>query len=106
MSTEPIAAGPNDVTVMQQFVGDLSGVMAAKQDAVLKEAVTRFLGRSDWNLEDLKGRVVMQHWANGIEVFCLDGVPLVELQPIMFETEHKGGNTILHATRQHRVLLA
>lgn len=94
-----------DNSIMQAVADQLASAMAAKTDAVLQEAITRFLGSDDWTLDELQGRGVMQHWPSGIDVFCLDGVALVELLPITVHDEHKGGSVVLHATRQHRFLV-
>lgn len=48
---------------------------------------------------------MLQRLPSGVEVFCLDGVALVELFPITVEHEQKGASHVLHATRQHRFLL-
>jgi hypothetical protein len=90
---------------MQAVANQLAGAMAAKTDAVLKEAVTRFLGRTDWTLDELKGRCVTQRWPNGIEEFCIDGVAIAELHPIQIKETHESGSTVMHVERQHRFLL-
>lgn len=105
METTDIAQGPVDVDVRQALADRLGSAMAAKMDNILREAVTRFLGRDDWTLGELKGRGVLQRLPSGVEVFCVDGVALVELHPITVEHEQKGASHVLHATRQHRFLL-
>lgn len=74
--------------------------MAMKVDAVLRDAVTRFLGRSDWTMEELQGRACCRHIA-GVDVFCVDGMPLVELPAVRTETASKTG--ILRATQDFRL---
>lgn len=91
--------------VWQSATHQLAGVIASKTDDVLMEAVTRFLGRSDWTMDELKGRAIMQHLPNGIEVFCLDDVALLELHPLTVEHDTNGGNVIINATRPHRFLV-
>lgn len=89
-----------------QVVADqLGNIMAANTENILREAVTRFLGRNDWTLCELKGRGVLQRLPSGVDVFCLDGVALAELHPITVEREQKGASYTLHATRRHRFLL-
>ena len=91
--------------VRQAVTDQLSSAMVAKTDNILREAVTRFLGRDDWALVELKGRGSLNKLPSGVEVFCLDGVELVELYPITVEHEQKGAGHVMHATRQHRFLL-
>ena len=98
--TTPIAAGLVDVDVRQGPAEQLGSAMAAKTDNILREAVTRFFGRDDWTLGELKGRGVMQHLPSGVEVFCLDGVSLVELYPVTVEHENKGGSVVISAKRR------
>jgi hypothetical protein len=98
---DPSAIG----NVLSSSTSRLALAMSAKTDAVLREAVTRFLGRDDWRLDDLRDRGVMQHLPSGVEVFCLDGVALVELLPITVEHECKGGSEVINATRRHRFLV-
>lgn len=116
MGTTDIAQGPVDIDVRQALTHQLGSAMtaltdllgsamAAKMDNILREAVARFLGRDDWTLGELKGRGALQRLPNGVEVFCLDGVALVELHPITVEHEQKGASHVLHATRQYRFLL-
>lgn len=106
MTDKPMPAqGPVDVDVRQAVTDQLASAMAAKTDNILREAVTRFLGRDDWMLTELKARGTLNKLPSGVEVFCLDGVALVELYPITVEHEHKGASHVLHATRQHRFLL-
>ena len=105
MSTAPIAQGLVDVDVRQAAAEQLGSAMAAKTDNILREAVTRFFGHKDWTLGELKGRGVLQRLPSGVEVFCLDGVALVELYPVTVEHEQSGQSHVLHATRQYRFLL-
>lgn len=94
-----------DVDVRQAVTDQLGSAMAAKTDNILREAVTRFLGRDDWVLGELKGRAYLNRLPSGAEVFCLDGVALVEFSPITVEHEQDGASHVLCATRQHRFLL-
>lgn len=93
----------------QSALEQLARTMAVETDAILREAVTRFLGRDTWTLDELKGRGVMQRLSSGIEIFVIDDVALVELHPITLENKHKDWNTMqpatLPATRQYRFLL-
>lgn len=105
MQTTDVAQGPVDVDVRQAVTDQLGGAMSAKTDNILREAVTRFLGRADWTLGELKGRGALNRLPSGAEVFCLDGVAIVELFPVTVEHEQKGASHVLHATRQYRFLL-
>lgn len=94
-----------DVDVRQATTDQLSSAIAAKTDNILRETVTLFLGRDDWTYSELKGRGVLKRLKNGVDVFCLDGVALIELHPITIEHEANGASHVLHATRQYRFLL-
>ena len=104
MSTAPIKQGPVDVDVRQAAAEQLGSAMAAETDNILREAVTRFFGRDDWTLGELKGRGVVQHLPSGVEVFYLDGVALVELYRVTVECENKGGKVVASAKRNYRFL--
>lgn len=91
--------------VGQAAAEQLGSATAAKTDNVLREAVTRFLGRDDWTLGELKDRGELKRWPSGVEVFFLDGVALVELYPVTVEHEKKGGRAVISAKRNHRFLV-
>ena len=80
----------------------LAVVMAAKTDDILHDAVCRFLGRDDWKLHELQGRGVMHHFISGCDIFCLDGVAIVEFLPVTVEF---GDGNVIHATRQYKFLI-
>lgn len=92
------------VDVFQSAADQLGGAMAAETDKILQGAVTRFFGRNDWTLGELKGRGVLNQLPSGVEVFCLDGVALVELHPINAEHNQNEKINVLTATRQYRFL--
>lgn len=87
------------------LVGQLASAMAGKTDAILREAVTRFLGREDWTDSELKGRMVRQVLPSGVEYFCMDGVALVELYPLTIADEIKNGSVVFTTTQNYRFLV-
>ena len=103
--TAPLAEELAVMDVLDSVQAQLAGAMAANDDAVIREAINRWLGRDDWTLGEIQGRGVMQHQPNGKTVFCLDGVAIVELYPVTVTNERKGGSTFLRASRQHRLHL-
>lgn len=55
----------------------------AETDAAIRSAINKRMGRDDWDLDELKGRVeiiTFQH-RPGVEVYSLDGQPLITLHP-------------------------
>jgi len=99
-----LAIGCGSVNVRSLSVSILSSRVAAETDEVIRDAVTRYFGRSDWKMEDLQGRAVINRFPIGSEVFCIDGAVLVELSPITVDIEEKRGNLVLTANRSCRML--
>jgi len=85
----------------QEFTKQLATAISVKTDGVLREAVTRFFGRDDWTLDELKGRAVIAHLPIGVDVFSVDGVALLELLPTSLDQ----AGSVITAARQHRFLI-
>lgn len=83
------------------FTQHLAEALARKTDALIREAATRFLGRDDWLLDDLMGRAVMTILPNRNEVFSIDGVPILEVQPVDLNLN----STTIAANRKYRFLV-
>lgn len=55
----------------------------AETDAAIRSAINKRMGCDNWNLDELKGRleiVTFQHQP-GVEIYSLDGQPLITLHP-------------------------
>ena len=66
------------------YIDELASSMVKKTDGILRMAVTEKLGEG-WTLESLRGRLVVEKYPDGVDVFCLDGTELVEFHPLRFE---------------------
>jgi hypothetical protein len=82
----PIARGPAS---LQGLLDAAVDALAAEVDAVLREAISRHLGRGDWTLDEVRGHVVRQvdldHPLH--ETVFYDGVPIVRLYPYRHRVE-------------------
>lgn len=61
-------------------------------DAVVRAAINKRIGRDDWSLDELKGRLEITTFQHrpGIEVYSLDSQPLITLHPLQSElTDNK-----------------
>jgi hypothetical protein len=92
-------------SALTAVLGNLSSAMVGKTDDILREAVTRFLGRAVWTEDELKGRMVRQVLPNGVEYFCMDGVALVEFHPLSIDHETKRESMVIKTTQQYRFLV-
>ena len=104
---KPVVMDPPlvDATVLQSATESLVRSMAESTDAVLREALTRFLKRADWTVEEVRGRCERQIWPDGRDVFCCDGVPLVEFWPFVIDHEHIENSMVQRATLKYRFLI-
>lgn len=71
---------------------------------VLRVAINSRLGCDDCDITSLRGRLELKVFPDGIEIFCLDGVELIELHPPQFEIVDEGLQTKIIATRNYRAL--
>ena len=71
---------------MQQAVGDAAKKLAAAIEGVIRQAINTRLGRDDWQLDELTGRLEVQYPQNkpGVEVYHLDNLPLVAFYEVQF----------------------
>ena len=75
-----------------------TGIVAKKDNAILA------LLPDGQRLEDLTGRLsVFRNSPNdGVETYCLDGMPLIQFFPVEFSTELTDDGVKLTATQRHR----
>ncbi len=57
---------------------------AAQVDAVIGEGIDRILGKGNWNLEKIQGRLTKMLIGGGVWVYRLDGQDFLELHPHLF----------------------
>lgn len=80
---EPLDDEPIDTPdVMQQTNDLLAGQIARSLDDIVREAINRQLGRSDWVINDLAGRLNRCIYPDKREVYSVDGVPVLEVFPM------------------------
>lgn len=91
--------------IIQELTRQVSSAMMGDTDSIIREAITRFLGRDDWTLEEMKGRCEMIRHHDAVESLCIDCVEVALLYPIKVIMEEKVDVCVLHATRQYRWLL-
>lgn len=89
-------------SLLEQASFNLARQHAHSFEQVIVEGVRRVLGRSDFKLEDLKGRVRRFIFPDNRQEFHLDGKPFVEFFPLRIARdpgEHPGA--IKYIARQN-----
>ncbi len=86
---------------ISELAHDASMSLAAETEAVLRSAINTRLGRSDWPLNEIAGRLEVHHPQNkpGVDVYHLDGRLLVEFYPVKSE----GSGTQIRMYRQYKI---
>ncbi|WP_444886033.1 hypothetical protein [Microbulbifer sp. PSTR4-B] len=79
--------------------------LAAQRDRILRNALSRALGRDDWQEEELAGRCSLQA-SPARDLYLLDGEPLVEFYTAEAETQDlwPTGGYSLTALQHYRLL--
>lgn len=89
------------LNTLSQIAHDAAVSLAAAADGVLMKAISARLGRDDWQVAEMKGRLEVHYPQNkpGIDVYHLDGRLLVEFHPV--KSEHSGTRIRMH--RQYKI---
>lgn len=72
---------------LRELASNAAMSFVAATDTAVRSAINKRMGRDDWSLDELKGRleiVTFQH-KPGVEVYSLDGQPLITLHPLQSE---------------------
>lgn len=77
--------------------------MVHKMDHEISQALTNFLGRC-WTEDDVKSRCQIIRDGHGVETFCVDGEPLLEMHPVESSIEYTQDSVIVRYTRKFRRL--
>jgi hypothetical protein len=91
----------SETSVRQQLVSQVADAVSRKTDAQIKEAISQALGRSDWSLGDLIGRLEAVQYGWGLKTYYLDGRLICEVFPVKTMFDDHGGVT---CTRDFRTL--
>jgi hypothetical protein len=78
----------------------LADGILAKEEDLLRQAITYKIGHDKWKLIDVEGRCDFLIDGNKKETFCIDKEPLVEFYPVKSSFE----DSILKASQNYRVL--
>ncbi len=73
-----------EVDINSQLRDKISEDHAAQVDAVIGEGIDRILGKGNWNLEKIRGRLTKMLIGGGVWVYQLDGQDFLELYPHLF----------------------
>jgi hypothetical protein len=60
--------------------------LVISRDNLMRDAVSRFIGASDWELEAILGRGHLYKLPDGSEIFSFDGVELLKFRPLETKT--------------------
>lgn len=82
----------------KQFAIDIQ----KKKDDIVKDLLNRYLGRTDWTIEELKGRCeclipIALPYGKRTETFVIDGVKLVTFHPTTLGYPFDSGMTRMNA---------
>lgn len=86
---------------LHKLASDAMKALVDEADIVIRGAITKRLGKSDWQLDELKGRLEI-HFPNnmpGVESYCLDGLPLVTF----YQIQSEGDGPRIRTYRQFKV---
>lgn len=72
---------------LHELASSAARSFVAETDNVIRSAINKRMGRDDWSLEELKGRLEITTFQHrpGVEVYSLDGQPLITLYPLQSE---------------------
>lgn len=100
---EPINKSPTDVAIDR-----MSTDVAAWLDDLLKTGINLVLGRSDWSIKELAGRLkCVEFRDSGVKRYALDDVEFLEVHDVDVRPEDLGGadgHTLRYSMR-HRFLI-
>lgn len=90
--------------VAKQFAMDIQ----KKKDDIIKDQLNSYLGRTDWTIEELKGRCeclipVALPYSKRTETFVIDGVKLVTFHPTTLGYPLDSGMTRMHAEFKYQI---
>lgn len=87
--------------ILSQLAHDASMSLAAQTEGVLRSAISKRLGRSNWLLNEIAGRLEVHYPQNkpGVDVYHLDGRLLVEFHPVKSE----GSGSHIRMYRQYKI---
>lgn len=79
-----------------------------KKDDIVKELLNSYLGRTDWTVEELKGRCgchipLSVPYGKRTETLFIDGVKLVTFHPVSFSNPLSIGMTRAHAEFKYKI---
>lgn len=79
-----------------------------KKDDIIKDALNSYLGRTDWTIEELKGRCerlipIALPYGKRTETFCIDGVKLVTFHPTTLGYPFDSGMTRMNAEFKYQI---
>lgn len=74
------------MTVIEQIRKKLSNHMMAQREILISGAISRFFGNDDWNLCDLVGRLENIITPDSVEIFHIDGQPIIEFYPLKIDS--------------------
>jgi hypothetical protein len=91
-----------------QIVRDMGKHTQRKKDFILRQAITAHLGRSNWEMEELKGRChcYVRGYARQderTETFCVDGVSLVTFYAEKVTTVNNGQSVNMHVEVKYQL---
>lgn len=71
----------NGAGLLAEKSHELGRQLQEQVDVALILAIDGFLGRMDWTLEELRGRLLLR-WQGRVETYCIDGIPLLRVGPV------------------------
>jgi len=84
------------------YVHNLSSNLAQETDAIMRACLSSYLGRTDWTVDELRGRCFCVIPADKSSETCyIDNTALVIFYPTSFVIE----NNTARLTRQYKVLI-
>lgn len=86
--------------IAQRFTNDV----IEQKEALVKQAISRHIG-TEWNLDDLVGRVHKTKSPNTCEVYYLDGEPIIKFIETGLREQMIGGRNMLTNIITHEFIV-
>lgn len=88
-----------DIDIRQQRASQMGKAMAARTEAKINKAITQALGRTDWSLAELAGRLESVQFGHAMKTYYLDGRLICEVFAIKTMFDDRGSVTCTQDVR-------
>lgn len=77
--------------------------MIKAREEVIRKSIDRYMNGTEWTMDDIRERA-STIVGKGYDIFCLDGVPILELHDPEVKCEYHGDKVTFTSVFQYRYL--